>query len=244
VALGQALRETRERAGLSIEDVGAGTRVRNAVIAGIESEDFRLCGGDVYARGHIRSIARFLGVSPEPLVQDFDLNFAEEPITASRAFEAERIEVRERRGMNWSFVMAVVMVGVITAAVLSIVNRGDEGDIAEPLPSPTATVAVPTDDETQDATTPTPQGTGVEADASGVVLQMSFTGASWIRVSNGDRVVFEGTERAGSSRTFRDAESLSVVLGNAGAVRLVVNGEDLGIAGGPGQVVRATYTPR
>jgi cytoskeleton protein RodZ len=236
MALGKALTDARIAAGLSIEDVGAATRVRNAVIAGIEAEEFRLCGGDVYARGHIRAIARALGISPEPLIEEFDSQFAEEPITAREVFEAERTTVRERRGMNWSLAMTAGIVAVAGIAMASVITRGS-GDIAAPIVTPSA---LPTANATP-SEPPTPQSTGIEADASGVVVQMSFSGSSWIRVSDRDQVVFEGIERAGSVRTFRAADSLSVVVGNAGAVRLVVNGDDLGIAGKPGQVLRETF---
>jgi cytoskeleton protein RodZ len=238
MALGKALTDARIAAGLSIEDVGAATRVRNAVIAGIEAEEFRLCGGDVYARGHIRAIARALGISPEPLIEEFDSKFADEPITAGEVFVAERTTVRERRGMNWSLAMTAGIVAVAGIAMASVINRGG-GDTAAPTVTPSA--SLPTANATP-SELPTPQSTGIEADASGVVVQMSFSGSSWIRVSDRDQVVFEGIERAGSVRTFRAADSLSVVVGNAGAVRLVVNGDDLGIAGKPGQVLRETFT--
>ena len=39
---------------------------------GIERDDFSACGGDFYARGHIRAIARAAGADPEPLVQEYD----------------------------------------------------------------------------------------------------------------------------------------------------------------------------
>jgi cytoskeleton protein RodZ len=237
MALGKALTDARVAAGLSIEDVGAATRVRNAVIAGIEAEEFRLCGGDVYARGHIRAIARAVGIAPEPLIEEFDSQFAEEPISASEVFEAERTTVRERRGMNWSLAMTAGIVAVAGIAMASVLSRGS-GDIATPAITPTATL--PTSSATP--TEPAPQSTGLEADASGVVVQMSFSGSSWIRISDRDQVVFEGIERAGSVRTFRADDSLSVVVGNAGAVRLVVNGDDLGTAGKPGQVLRETFT--
>jgi cytoskeleton protein RodZ len=238
MALGKVLTDARIAAGLSVADVGAATRVRNAVIAGIEAEEFRLCGGDVYARGHIRAIARALGISPEPLIEEFDSQFADEPITAAEVFEAERTTVRERRGMNWSLAMAAGVVAVVGIAVTSVITRSG-GDTAAPTVTPS--VSLPTGNAAP-SEPPTPQSTGIEADASGVVVQMSFSGSSWIRISDRDQVVFEGIERAGSVRTFRASDSLSVVVGNAGAVRLVVNGDDRGVAGKPGQVLRETFT--
>ena len=48
---------------------------------------------------------------------------------------------------------------------------------------------------------------------------------------------------AGREQTFRDDEEVKLVVGNAGAVRLVVNGRDLGTPGSQGEVVRLTFAP-
>ena len=57
MSIGQTLHEARERAGLSVDEVSERTRIRATVVRAIEADDFALCGGDVYARGHVRAIA-------------------------------------------------------------------------------------------------------------------------------------------------------------------------------------------
>jgi hypothetical protein len=49
--------------------------VRVALIEQMESGDFSGCGGSIYARGHLRSIAAALGVDAEPLVVAFNREF-------------------------------------------------------------------------------------------------------------------------------------------------------------------------
>ena len=62
----------RRRAGLSVTQVSQRTRIRESIIRGIERDDFSACGGDFYARGHIRAIAKAAGADPEPLVAEYD----------------------------------------------------------------------------------------------------------------------------------------------------------------------------
>ncbi|NKQ27167.1 helix-turn-helix domain-containing protein, partial [Streptomyces galbus] len=57
-SIGRALRQARIARGLTVDDVSTATRVRIAIIHAIEADDFTPCGGDVYARGHIRTLAR------------------------------------------------------------------------------------------------------------------------------------------------------------------------------------------
>src|SRR4051812_3536142 len=70
-AVGSALAAARVAAGRSVTDVASALRVREAVVEGIEADDYALCGGDVYARGHVRSYARLLGLDDGPLLQAF-----------------------------------------------------------------------------------------------------------------------------------------------------------------------------
>ena len=72
VSIGETLTVARERAGLSVAQVSARTRIRETIIRGIEDDDYSACGGDFYARGHIRAIAKVVGIDSEPLIRDYD----------------------------------------------------------------------------------------------------------------------------------------------------------------------------
>jgi len=72
VGIGGALAEARTAAGLTIAQVSERTRVRETIIREIERDDYSACGGDYYARGHIRAIARVVGADPVPLIKEYD----------------------------------------------------------------------------------------------------------------------------------------------------------------------------
>jgi hypothetical protein len=67
---------------------------------------------------------------------------------------------------------------------------------------------------------------------------------SWISITSADGTsLFTGQIEKGEVREFTDPQVLRLVIGNAGAVALTVNGVDQGIAGEIGEVVRLEYTP-
>lgn len=70
--IGGALAEARSEAGLTITEVSKRTRIRETIIRDIERDDYSACGGDFYARGHIRAIARVVGADPVPLIEQYD----------------------------------------------------------------------------------------------------------------------------------------------------------------------------
>jgi cytoskeleton protein RodZ len=69
-------------------------------------------------------------------------------------------------------------------------------------------------------------------------------GSSWVQVTGkGRRQLFSGILRKGETEDFTDKEIIKLVVGNAGAVRLVVNGKDLGAPGREGAVFRNSFGP-
>src|SRR5215472_7860085 len=116
--IGDALAAARRQAGLTITQVSQRTCIRETIIRGIERNDFSACGGDFYARGHIRSIARAVGADPEPLIREYDATQGSpEGITAADVFEPSTpIRLRERRRPNWSAAMAVALAAIVGIA--------------------------------------------------------------------------------------------------------------------------------
>jgi ribosome-binding protein aMBF1 (putative translation factor) len=60
MSLGSLIAKARKDAGLSLEDLAAKTNIRINVLSEIEKDDFSHCGGETYARGHVRNIAAIL----------------------------------------------------------------------------------------------------------------------------------------------------------------------------------------
>ncbi|MGH3227652.1 MAG: helix-turn-helix domain-containing protein [Streptosporangiaceae bacterium] len=115
MSIGATLAAARRHAGLSVAEVSQRTRVRENIIEGIEQDDYAACGGDFYARGHIRAIAEAVGTDPGPLIEEFDERWrSAQEITAAEAFQPMMpIRKRERRRVRWTAVLAVLVLAVI-----------------------------------------------------------------------------------------------------------------------------------
>jgi cytoskeletal protein RodZ len=114
VSIGEVLTSARRQVGLTVTQVSERTRIRETIIRGIERDDFSACGGDFYARGHIRAIARTAGVDPEPLIGEYDSSRGTpQASTAGVPGPPAPLRLRERRGPNWSVALLVVLAAVI-----------------------------------------------------------------------------------------------------------------------------------
>jgi cytoskeletal protein RodZ len=139
VSIGATLAAARRRAGLTVSDVSQNTRVTEPIIRGIEQDDYAACGGDFYARGHIRAIARAVGEDPAPLIDEFDEAWrSEKEITAAEAFQPSMpLRRRERRRVRWIGILAVLVLAVLGFASYKFVSGvGRTQHTATPPTSP------------------------------------------------------------------------------------------------------------
>jgi cytoskeletal protein RodZ len=249
-SIGRILQQARIDAGQTVEEVSTVTRVRIPIVHAIEQDDFTRCGGDVYARGHIRTIARAVGIDPAPLLEQFAAEYGGRPAPTPAApmFEAERIRPEPRRP-NWTAAMVAAIVAVIGFVGFTLFSgeNGADGStqVAEgstsgsskptPKPSPTKT----------EETKPDPSDSAIAAAPADkvTVIVSAADGRSWISAKDvNGRLLFDGILEQGQTKTFEDNQQIDLVLGNAGAIQLAVNGKPIEDKFETGQVERLTYT--
>ncbi|MFG1671639.1 helix-turn-helix domain-containing protein [Streptomyces sp. Y7] len=249
-SIGRALRQARLDAGLTVDDVTNATRVRIAIVQAIEADNFAPCGGDVYARGHIRTLAKAVHLDPAPLLAQYDASHGGRPAPTPAAplFEAERIRP-ERRGPNWTAAMVAAIVAVVGFVGFTAFKGGDDGGnsaVAEGGSTPTSdkTTPTPKTDKPKDPK-PEPSDSAIAAvPQDKVTVQVSAAdGRSWIAAKDHNgRFLFDGLLKQGDTKTFQDNEKINLVLGDAGAIDLYVNGKKIEDDWQPGAVERLTYT--
>ncbi|MFD9359651.1 helix-turn-helix domain-containing protein [Streptomyces sp. NPDC060031] len=259
-SIGTALKKARIAAGLTVDEVSSTTRVRIPIVHAIEEDDFSRCGGDVYARGHIRTLARAVHLDPAPLVESYDAAHGGRPAPTPAApmFDAERIRP-ERQRPNWTAAMVAAIVAVIGFVGFTAFGSGDEKPkrpvaegSASPKPAPKQSGGKPVGQAQPQQNPQQPQAPKPEPSDSAIaaapkdlvtVVLTADTGESWISAKDhSGRLLFDGTLAQGESKTFTDKDSIDLVLGDAGVVKLFVNGKEIKDQFQSGQVERLTYT--
>lgn len=251
MSIGETLGQARRESGLTTKQVSEHTRIRETVIRRIEQDDYSLCGGNFYARGHIRSIAKMLGVDSDPLIREYDENHGGAPgaLSVATAFEPEQpLRFRERRATNWSAAMAGTLVLVLIYGVFQVFSGEDGRKPAPAAKSPAITAAPATatpghgDTHALGENPQQPPAQAVGADE--VVVAVRATEQSWVNVrDSAGKVLFSAMVPKGQQREWRASKRMRVLIGNAAGVVLTVNGKELGVPGEDGQVLRLTFVP-
>ena len=246
LAIGATLSAAREARGLSVDDVARSTRIRAGLIRDIEADRFDACGGDVYARGHIRSIANTVGADGAVLVAAYDRERGGNPAAeAILVFEPGAVR-GERRRPNWAAAMAVALVVICLWAAVDLLGTGTKTGVGKGTGGTRADTAL--------TPPPTPTSSAPATAGPDAVAMVPPTAVSvrvriidekcWVRVGNAANVtIFQGVLAPGDTKDFQDPEQIHLTLGNASAASLVVNGRDIGAPGSAGQVVSVAFGP-
>lgn len=94
--IGSAIREQRERLGLSIEDVREKTLIRRKYLLAVEEGDDSAAPGQVYFKGFLKSYASFVGLDGQALAKEYQdlLDQAQAEKEAPKAQRAPRAATR------------------------------------------------------------------------------------------------------------------------------------------------------
>ena len=231
--IGPELAAARTRLGLTVDQLADRTRIRPHVIEAVEVDDFEPCGGDFYARGHLRTLARVLGIDVAPLLASYDERYAHAPINPRRVFEAELAtgangSIRGTRGgPNWSVLVAVVMALVLAWSIARLVmDTPPELRGATPVLNGSGG----------------PQGAGSAPLADPVTVVVSApTGGARVVVRDGaGEEVFDGALAAGQTRELKASPPVRVMSTDGAVTASLAGGEALPV-GESGVAGQRTY---
>ncbi|MBM3743084.1 MAG: helix-turn-helix domain-containing protein [Actinobacteria bacterium] len=230
MSVGNSLREIRKASGYSVAELSVRTRIPESVIEDFEHDDFSSCGGTAYARGHIRNIASICGVSADEVL----IKFESQTISLNKSIRELLNENNAtlsrpvKKNFSWK-ALAGVAAGIFIFAIVG-------GVIITSSNTPNSPITVTGQIETGSVAT---RVKGVTVKLKGV------NGLSWVAVSDSSgATLFSGRIREGEEQSFQDDQLIYLVLGNAGALELIVNGENLGTVGAVGEVVRLEFGPQ
>ena len=246
---GSELRDRRESAGLSIEQLASLTSIRMGLISEMESNNFKHCGGDTYARGHLKNIAMRLGLEPNHFVEMYNAEHSMDQRAIHDLLVENNVSSipREEKTLSWKIPALISLAVLVIIGSVQIVMSNQSSEVVAPVVKESAS-AEPTETETPapiESATPTPTAAPTETveDAAGpVTLTLSaLRGNSFVNVVVDGKSVLKGSIFQGDEKTFKGESSISLYLSNPAGVDVTHNGKLLTPLGGQNQEVRRTF---
>jgi cytoskeleton protein RodZ len=222
---GAALRQAREAADMSIEQVASQLHMTVRSVANLEADDWSSLGAPVFVRGQLRSYARLLGVDIEPYIEQTPVASVAPSTLVSHTHTPGYQRFAEQIGRRAIYV-------AITAAIAVPVWLGTRDHLGSSEPSvqsldfPAATVAEEATAQPQGAPQRTPLVASIAslstAPQASSVFTITFNGDSWVEILGADNqtVLERGLLTAGQQRSYKLGEVGRIKLGNVNAVEV------------------------
>lgn len=269
--IGDILRKEREKQKLSLRDVEEGTSIRSVYLEALEKGEYDKLPGEVYAKGFIKNYGNFLELNGEDLVRQFIIEItpvasaiedsqpenlnSENKIAAkniSQKYPSKQTDSTEnvKSDSRKYLAAAVALIAVLFGGIFYAFSGSDSEtvEVAQKEKITAPAVEKPAVVESQQVAqvvevpqTPPPAPVAPPP-VNDVNLQATFSGDCWTRVIVDGNVAFEGMFNAGQTQAWKGNQSISVLVGNAGAAQFTMNGENIGTLGDAGAVVRRTFT--
>lgn len=236
---GERLKHAREAAGLTIEDVAARLHMPARVVRSLETEDWSRLGAPVFVRGQVRSYSRLVGLTTAPMMAALDIGPVEPSRLISRTHTPRAQWWAEQIGRRLVYIVLTLSLAVPAWVATSQHLSGAANDAA-PLDIPTkldvAAKPAPLGRRTVMASMAPVTAASIEAPAAaieastaGIVIRT--TGETWLEAVAADGTSIEkGLLPSGSERSFAPARLARLTIGNASAVHVMSNGQQVDLA--------------
>ncbi|HVW45646.1 MAG TPA: helix-turn-helix domain-containing protein [Solirubrobacterales bacterium] len=130
--IGDTLAEARTRRGVDLDEVHAATGIRPRYLRAIEEEDWNALPEEFYARSFVRKYAQFLGVDPEPLVEEYrrqrgtggSAGAPTSPFARTNSRRADALRRRRKRQAVYVWVGTGILAVAIVVAIVLIASGG------------------------------------------------------------------------------------------------------------------------
>jgi hypothetical protein len=219
MTLGETLAAKRGERGLTIEQAAAATRIRPHYLSALESNEFERLAAPVYAKGHLRTYALFLGLDPAPLVAMLNPT----PRDVRRLLSIGNVIARPRVVVTAPAIAAAGLV-LLAGAFGGYAWRQVQADQRPAAPSPSAQVAA----VSSGAPVPTPS-----PQARPIVLGVRVTEEVWINVFVDGRPVYAdgGKTLPAGSVVYFSGVDIKITSGKGASTFITVDGRAIGALG-------------
>ena len=236
-SFGTWLRRQREARDITLRDIADRTKISLRYLEAMEEDRFDLLPAPLFAKGFLREYARYVGLSPDEVVNHYlSVQGQEQEEEGDQTLIRRRAKASAQRARSWAFYLFFVIVGLLLLALVFFFYRYNQRRQAAPdaaaQPPPIAAPA-------RTARAAPPPVLPPAKPASPIEVTLDFTGDCWVEAMiDGKRQIAEQRVQ-GESLELDAQEAIWLKLGNIKAVTAQVNGHPYDLQPDPsGGVVR------
>lgn len=233
LSFGRYLQAIRLEKKISLEQVAAQTRVGLGNLLLVEQEDHEQLPAEVFVKGFLRSYAAAVGADGDEAVRRYESRLD----VVQKIAESETIDGKSQTRLWRKLLIALGLLVCIIAASVLIISflRHTPDTAAPPLSTSSATPDKPGVAESQGEVGLPPEP--AEKIPEKLSLQITARENTWIKVIIDEQESTEYNLNTGDDLELEATTGYNLLIGDAGGLKITLNGKPVAIPGESGQVV-------
>ena len=216
--VGEILKKRREELGRDLREISNTLKIKHAYLKAIEDGDREMLPAEVYVKGYIHEYARILNLDPESVINAY-ADEASPPSQERGTLPPKEKDQRKSFSVRYALILSLFVALTIIAAFALFSAPRKRADFVTPAA------------EGQKRLFPKAEETGYD-------LEAVATDTTWLLVTIDKTDSREILMKPGDSVRWHARNGFFLKIGNAGGVKLVLNGKEIGKLGEEGEVVK------
>ncbi len=225
--MGDYLRKSRQDAGFTVQDISSRTNIGSEYIKALENEEYDRIPGDIFVRGYLKEYLRVLSIDPSEAFQLYNRDIKKKAIlqaTSSSITASSSTATRERL-FRRLFVSILLPLIVVLPLIFLLYTK--TGNLIDRVMQMVGHVS------------------SAEADYKNQhLLEIRAVENTWISIQIDDNLTYSMLLKPGQKKRWTGDRRFFLKVGNAGGIRITLDGKYLGAPGKRGQVVRFSLPER
>jgi len=218
--VGEILKKRREELGRDLREISDTLKIKHSYLKAIEDGDRDILPAEVYVKGYINAYARALNLDPGSLVSAYTDEASPPPKETSALPIIENVRKKSFR-VHYAFILSLFIALSVIAAFSLFSAPEKRTNLVTPA--------------SEGQRSPVPK-----AEETGYDLEALATDTTWLLVTIDNTDSRELLMKPGDSVRWHARNGFFLKIGNAGGIKLVLNGKEVGKLGEEGEVVKIT----
>lgn len=255
--LGSFLKKHRQSQGKSLEEIAEKTRIHASTLRALEEDNPKALPAEVFTRGFVKNYAQYLGLDPNEAVRRYNA----QNVGGARSTENLNIQevlAGEIMAEAWTFPLGRVLLWFLVVGAFFLVGyllfdflnsslapssasnkEGQSQALVNPLPP----LEPQSGTQAQTSLLPavSPKTSAATAQEAHYVLEAKFIETTWVSVQIDKEKKKSLTFQPGEHAVWKAEKNISLMVGNAGGIDLILNGKPLPPLGKSMQVAMISF---
>jgi cytoskeletal protein RodZ len=251
--LGEYLKRERELKNISLRELAKKTKVREHLLKAIEEDKIEFLPSPVYIKGFLSAYAKSIGLDPHEVLLRYELSLKGEPVI-SLEVKPERKPEKKRekkpkgkpdraplkkflssRKQIW-MISGVIIISFLISYFFHPYLSGPPVETPPGMQEANKTVPIIPNTQTH--------GGAPAIEEKPFLLEVKAVERTWIKIQVDGQPPAEILLKPGETESYQAIHRIELLIGNAGGLDIVFNGQMIQRFGKSGEVVAVVFTPQ